>query len=303
MTLSTELARRYRVSNGARFRLKQFSPSDTSNPGLKDNAEALLDQGVARMADLQDKLYAQDHWAVLLIFQALDAAGKDGTIKHVTAGLNPQGCEVHSFKSPSTEELDHDFLWRTSRLLPRRGHIGIFNRSYYEEVLVVKVHPNILKGQHMPPGVITKKIWNERYEDIAHFEHYLSRQGIAIRKFFLHVSREEQKQRFLKRLEEPEKNWKFQLADVREREHFAEYMQAYEAAIRATASEWAPWYVVPADRKWYARLVVASAIIDTLESIQPNYPKVDAAKRKELLAARQTLLKEPAQKKATASRP
>jgi PPK2 family polyphosphate:nucleotide phosphotransferase len=286
------LSRRYRVSRGDRFKLRQIKPDDESGLALRKSAEDLLEQSVQRMAALQERLYAQDRWAVLLIFQALDAAGKDGIIKHVMSGLNPQGCEVHSFKAPSSEELDHDFMWRTSRVVPRRGHIGIFNRSYYEEVLIVRVHPEILAGQHLPPELVSKRIWDERYTDIVNFERYLTRQGVVIRKFFLHVSREEQKKRFLKRLEEPEKHWKFALGDVHERQHFAEYQRAYEDAIRATASSWAPWYVVPADRKWYSRLVVASAIIETLESLRPSFPEVDATKLRELRAARAALLKE-----------
>ena len=291
LTFAT-LSRRYRVTNGDRFKLKQYAPDDDSGLALKSAANELIDQSVERMSALQERLYAQDRWGVLLIFQALDAAGKDGTIKHVMSGLNPQGCEVHPFKSPSLEELDHDFMWRTSRLLPRRGHIVIFNRSYYEEVLIVRVHPKILAAQHLPPELVGKRIWDERFTDIANFERYLSRQGIVIRKFFLHISREEQKKRFLKRLEEPEKHWKFSLGDVREREHFDDYMHAYEEAIRATAARHAPWYVVPADRKWYARLVVASAIIEALESLRPAFPEVDAAKLRELRAVRAALLKE-----------
>jgi PPK2 family polyphosphate:nucleotide phosphotransferase len=284
-----KLARHYRVTNGRKFRLADIDPADSRNLKLKDDADELLEDSVRLMADLQERLYAQDRWAVLLIFQALDAAGKDGTIKHVMSGLNPQGCEVHSFKSPSLEELDHDYLWRTSRVLPRRGNIGIFNRSYYEEVLIVRVHPEILSGQHLPPDLVTKRIWDERYEDINHFERYLSRQGVVIRKFFLHVSKDEQKNRFLKRLDEPEKHWKFSLSDVQEREHFDDYMHAYENAIRATATDWAPWYVVPADRKWFTRLVVASAVIETLESLKPSFPTIDSQKRKELDLARKVL--------------
>jgi PPK2 family polyphosphate:nucleotide phosphotransferase len=284
------LSRRFRIAKGTGFRLKDFDPADTGGLDLKDETAALLDQSIRWMADLQERLYAQDHWAVLLIFQALDAAGKDGTIKHVMSGLNPQGCEVHPFKSPSLEELDHDFMWRTSRLLPRRGHIGIFNRSYYEEVLVVRVHPEILASQRVPPELVTKRIWDERLDDIRQFERYLSRQGVAIRKFFLHVSAAEQKQRFLERLDEPEKHWKFSLTDVHERTHFNDYMRAYQSAIRATASSWAPWYVVPADRKWFARLVVASAVIETLESLRPSFPRVDERKRRELEEARAALL-------------
>ena len=286
------LARRYRVTRGARFRLASIDPGDASGAALKSRADELLAHSVRRLAALQERMYAQDRWGVLLIFQAMDAAGKDGVIKHVMSGLNPQSCEVHSFKAPSSEELDHDFLWRTSRVLPRRGHIGIFNRSYYEEVLIVRVHPGILDSQQIPAELVTKKVWDERYHDINSFESYLSRQGIVIRKFFLHVSADEQKQRFLKRLEEPEKHWKFALADVKERQHFDEYTRAYEQAIRATASPAAPWYVVPADRKWFTRLVVASAVIETLESLRPSFPQVDAKKLRELRAARAALLSE-----------
>ena len=285
------LSRRYRITNGDKFRLKRFEPNDDTGLALKKQCDELLDQSVQRMAALQDRLYAQDRWAVLLVFQALDAAGKDGTIKNVMSGLNPQGCEVHSFKSPSPEDRDHDFMWRSSRLLPRRGHIGIFNRSYYEEVLIVRVHPEILAGQQLPPELVSKRIWDERYRDIVNFERYLSRQGVLIRKFFLHVSKEEQKARFLKRLEEPEKYWKFSIGDVHERQHFDDYMRAYEEAIKATATPDAPWYVVPADRKWYARLIVASAIIEALESLRPAFPEVDATKIRELRASRAALLK------------
>lgn len=287
-----KLSRRFRITDGASFRLKDIDPADDGGLDLKDQADELLNQTVRRMAELQERLYAQDHWAVLLIFQALDAAGKDGTIKHVMSGVNPQGCEVHPFKAPSLEEIDHDFMWRSSRVLPRRGHIGIFNRSYYEEVLVVRVHPEILASQRMPPKLVTKRIWDERFEDINHFERYLSRQGVVICKFFLHVSFDEQKKRFLKRLDEPEKHWKFALRDVHERKYFKDYMRAYEAAIRATAKPWAPWYAVPADRKWFARLIVASAVILTLEGLRPSFPTVDDKKRRELEAARALLLNE-----------
>ena len=287
-----ELARRYKVVPGSRFRLADCDPADDGNRDLKAHADALLKQSIERMSALQEKLYAQDKWSVLLIFQALDAAGKDSVIKHVMSGLNPQSCEVHAFKVPSAEELDHDFLWRTMRALPRRGHIGIFNRSHYEEVLVVRVHQEFLAKQQLPPSLVTKNIWRERYEDINNTERYLSRQGVLIRKFFLHVSRDEQKKRFLQRLDNPEKNWKFAVGDVREREFFDDYMAAYEAAIRATATPWAPWYVVPADRKWFTRLVVASAIIDALESLRPEFPTVDATKKRELRRMRQLLLDE-----------
>jgi PPK2 family polyphosphate:nucleotide phosphotransferase len=274
-----DLAGRYRVSNGSRFRLKDFDPNDPWGKRLKPIADEMLKQGCKRMADLQERLYAQDRWSVLLIFQAMDAAGKDGTIKHVMRGVNPQGCEVHSFKAPSSEELDHDFLWRSTRALPRRGHIGIFNRSYYEETLVVRVHQNILARQQLPGEVVSKNIWRERFEDISAWERYLSRQGVVVRKFFLHVSKEEQRRRFLERLDQPEKHWKFSAADVAERKHFAEYMNAYEDMIRHTATEPSPWYVVPADRKWFTRLVVSAAIIDAIQSLDPRYPEVDAETR------------------------
>jgi PPK2 family polyphosphate:nucleotide phosphotransferase len=241
---------------------------------------------------MQDKLYAQDRWALLLIFQAMDTAGKDGIIKHVMSGINPQGCQVYSFKSPSPEELDHDFLWRTSRCLPERGRIGIFNRSYYEEVLVVRVHPEFLEKQRLPPGLVTKEIWKERFKDICAFERYATRNGIVIRKFFLNVSREEQKKRLLERLDNPNKNWKFSMADVRERERWDDYMAVYEEMISYTASTHAPWYVVPADNKWFTRLVVVGAIVQALQDMQLAYPTVDAAKRKELAAARELLMNE-----------
>jgi PPK2 family polyphosphate:nucleotide phosphotransferase len=242
------------------------------------------------MAEYQDRLYAQDRWAVLLVFQAMDAAGKDSAIKHVMSGVNPQGCQVYSFKAPTSEELDHDFLWRCSRALPERGRIGIFNRSYYEEVLVVRVHPELLARQKLPPGAVSRSIWKERYEDIASHERYLARNGIAICKFFLNVSPQEQKRRFLDRLDEPEKHWKFSESDVRERQHWDAYMKAYEQAIRNTAAPHAPWYVVPADKKWFTRLVVAAAIIDTLDSLDLRYPQVGPERQEELAMARRELL-------------
>ena len=245
-------------------------------------------------AELQEKLYAQDRWALLLIFQAMDAAGKDSTIKHVMSGVNPQGCQVYSFKAPSDEELDHDFMWRTTCRLPERGRIGIFNRSYYEEVLVVRVHPELLARQRLPAKLMTRDIWRERYEDINAFERYLTRNGVVVRKFFLHVSREEQRQRFLERLDEPEKNWKFSLTDVRERRHWDEYMAAYEDVIRHTSSPHAPWYVVPADHKWFTRLVVVSAILDALSSLDLAFPSVEPDRMKELDAARVALANEAA---------
>jgi PPK2 family polyphosphate:nucleotide phosphotransferase len=284
-----DLAGRYRVSNGSRFRLKDISPSDAWGKRLKPIAGEMLKQGCKRMSDLQERLYAQDRWSVLLIFQAMDAAGKDGTIKHVMAGVNPQGVDVHSFKAPSSEELDHDFLWRTARRLPRRGHIGIFNRSYYEETLVVRVHQNILARQQLPRELVTKNIWRERFEDINGFERYLTRQGVVVRKIFLHVSKEEQRDRFIERLAKPEKNWKFSPADVGERAHFTEYMSAYEDMIRHTATEWAPWHVVPADRKWFTRLVVSAIVIDAIQSLDPRFPEVNAKTRAEFKKTRAAL--------------
>jgi PPK2 family polyphosphate:nucleotide phosphotransferase len=294
-----DLAGRYRISNGARFRLKDISPSDPWGKRLKPIADQVLKQGCKRMADLQARLYAQDRWSVLLIFQAMDAAGKDGTIKHVMSGVNPQGVEVHSFKAPSTEEIDHDFLWRTSRALPRRGHIGIFNRSYYEETLVVRVHQNILARQQLPRELVTKNIWRERFEDINAFERYLSRNGVLVRKIFLHVSKDEQRERFMTRLEKPEKNWKFSPADVGERAHFTEYMNAYEDMIRHTGTEWAPWFVVPADRKWFTRIVVSAIVVDAIQSLDPRFPEVDAKTRAEFRKTRAALEAEATQEKTT----
>jgi PPK2 family polyphosphate:nucleotide phosphotransferase len=286
----------YRIETGKGFRLRDIDPGDTAglDSEFKPRAKELLEQGVEVLADMQEKLYAQDQWAVLLIFQAMDAAGKDGTIKHVMSGVNPQGCQVHSFKAPSAEELDHDFLWRTSCRLPERGRIGIFNRSYYEEVLVVRVHEELLAKQKLPQRLVGKNIWKERYEDITSYERYLSRNGVLIRKFFLHVSREEQRKRFLSRLEEPEKNWKFSMADAREREHFDDYMEAYEDLIRHTATEEAPWFVVPADNKWFTRLVVAGAVVDALQELNLAFPKVDETRQGELKAAREALESEAA---------
>ena len=288
--LLATLSRHYRVDRGKGFSLKHFDPGDTRGlEGLKDESDQLLAQSVKVLADLQQRLYAQDRWSVLLVFQAIDAAGKDGTIKHVMSGLNPQGCEVHAFKAPSTEELDHDFLWRTTVKLPRRGHIGIFNRSYYEELLVARVHPEILARQQLPEGLVTRKIWDERFEDVVAHERYLSRQGVVIRKFFLYVSKEEQKRRFLARLDEPEKHWKFSLSDVHEREHFDDYLDAYEDVITHTATKRAPWYVVPADRKWFTRLVVAAAVIEAIASIDPAFPEVGGQLRQQLQVARAAL--------------
>lgn len=291
-----ELADRYRVTNGSKFKLKDCDPADSW--GLdKAQVEGLLVKGVQRLSDLQERLYAQDRWSVLLMFQAMDAAGKDSTIKQVMSGVNPQGCEVHAFKAPSVEELDHDFLWRTSKVLPPRGHIGIFNRSYYEETLVVRVHQEILAKQQLPPSLVTKNIWNERHEDIAAFEKYLARQGVVVCKFFLHVSPEEQKKRFLERLEEPEKNWKFSLSDLNERDHFGDYMKYYEEAIRQTAAPWAPWYVIPADRKWFAHIAVSAAINAAIEKVQPAFPTVSAKLKQDFKKAKAALKSEGKRKK------
>jgi PPK2 family polyphosphate:nucleotide phosphotransferase len=286
----TELVRRYRIADNKQFRLADISPADTWKLKSKDHAEEWLEKGVRRLSELQEKLYAQDQWGVLLIFQAMDTAGKDGTIKHVMSGVNPQGCEVYSFKAPSAEELDHDFMWRTTKRLPERGRIGIFNRSYYEEVLVVRVHPELLPGEKLPPPLVTKDIWQERYQDINAFERYLTRNGVIVRKFFLHLSKQEQRERLLSRLEQPEKHWKFSLDDIRERHKWGSYMRAYEEMIRHTATDCAPWYVVPADHKWFTRLVVAEVIVEALESLELNYPMVSRAKRKELAAVRTALL-------------
>jgi len=283
-----------RVTRGKKFRLKDFDPGDTGGLGSdqKPMARELLERGIRWLAEEQDKLYAQDSRSLLLLFQAMDAAGKDGTIGHVMSGVNPQGCQVFSFKQPSMEELDHDFLWRCQKCLPERGRIGIFNRSYYEEVLVVRAHPELLGRQKLPPEAVTKGIWKERLDDIAGFERYLARQGTTVLKFFLHVSRKEQKRRFLERLDQPEKNWKFSPADIGEREYWDDYMAAYEDAIRRTASREAPWYVVPADNKWYTRLVVVAAIVEALWKLDLAYPGIDAARRKEIAAARSSLMRE-----------
>jgi PPK2 family polyphosphate:nucleotide phosphotransferase len=293
---SLDLARAYRVADGRKFRLERHSPSDTG-PLRSDEdalAQSMLAGSIERIADLQEKLYAQDHWAVLLIFQAMDAAGKDSTIKQVMSGINPQGCQVFSFKAPSDEELDHDFLWRTMRCLPERGRIGIFNRSYYEETLVVRVHPEILAHQRLPPELVGKRIWDQRFEDIVAFERYLSRNGVKIIKFFLNVSKAEQKKRFLARLDAPSKNWKFAAGDLKERARWNDYMEAYEATIRHTAKPFAPWYVVPADNKWYTRLVVASAIVDAMSELKLQYPRLTDEQREQLELARTQLTQKKA---------
>jgi len=280
----------FRITKGEGFQLKNYDPRDTCGLKLdKSEASELLQRGTEWLAEEQDMLYAQDRWSLLLVFQAMDAAGKDSTIKHVMSGVNPQGCQVFSFKQPSQEDLDHDFMWRYSRCLPERGRIGIFNRSYYEEVLIVRVHEQILKRQKIPPPLVGERIWDERLADIAHFEDYLTRQGVIILKFFLQVSREEQKKRFMKRLDTPEKNWKFSASDVHERKFWVDYMRAYEEAIRATASQHAPWFVVPADERWFTRLVVAAAIVEAVEQLDLTYPKVDAKKKEELATMRAAL--------------
>jgi len=286
MSWASKLSKPYRIEDGKKFRLKDFDPNDTHDLKSEEYAKELLEKGIQHMAELQDKLYAQDAWAVLLIIQAMDAAGKDGVIKHVMSGLNPQGCQVYSFKAPTPQELDHDYLWRTNICIPERGRIGIFNRSYYEEVLVVRVHPEILKKQKLPAQVVTGKIWEHRYEDICCFEKYLSRNGIVVRKFFLNLSCKEQKKRFLARLDHPEKNWKFSTADLAERGRWDDYMDAYQEMIRNTATEHAPWYVIPADNKWFTRLAVAAAVVDTMEGLDLAYPEVDAEMQQRLKAAR-----------------
>jgi PPK2 family polyphosphate:nucleotide phosphotransferase len=283
----------FKVGKGKKFSLKDVDPGDTLGYDDEDKprAKEALATGIEVLAQLQDRLYAQDKWALLLIFQAMDAAGKDGAIKHVMSGVNPQGCQVFSFKAPSAEELDHDYLWRCLKVIPNRGHIGIFNRSYYEDVLVVRVHPELLARQKIPPELVTKKIWKERFEDIRNYESYLSRNGVLVRKFFLHVSKKEQKRRFLERIDNPQKNWKFSASDSAEREHWDDYMEAYEDMIRHTSTPQAPWYVVPADNKWFTRIVVAAAVIQTLSSLRLKYPEVGSAKLKELAAARRALVK------------
>jgi PPK2 family polyphosphate:nucleotide phosphotransferase len=291
MSWASKLSKTYRIESGKGFKLKDFDPASTAQVHSKEHAQELLVKGISEMTEFQDRLYAQGRWALLLIFQAMDAAGKDSTIKHVMSGVNPQGCQVFSFKQPSSEDLNHDFLWRTTKCLPERGHIGIFNRSYYEEVLVVRVHSEILKNERIPEELLTKDIWQQRFDDISCFEHYLANNGVVVRKFFLNVSKKEQKRRFLERLENPEKNWKFSAADVKERQCWDDYMNAYEEMIAATSTKRSPWYVIPADNKWYTRLVVAAAIVDTLKELKLDYPKVHAEKRKELLAAKAELLR------------
>ena len=282
----------YCITDGKSFKLKNIDPDDTGDfdKDDKENFKLALEDGIKMLRELQEKLYADDKFGILLIFQAMDAAGKDGAIKHVFSGVNPQGCQVFSFKSPSPEELDHDFMWRCLKNLPERGRFGIFNRSYYEEVLVVKVHPEYLGNQRLPKT--ENNLWKKRYQDISQIEQYLHHNGIIVLKFFLHVSKKEQKKRFLERLDKPEKNWKFSTADVKERQHWDNYMDAYEDMIRNTASEYAPWYVIPADNKWYTRAIVAGAIIEKLSELDLKFPKLDQKKLDDLKAAREALLNE-----------
>ncbi len=289
-----ELIAPYRVTNAAKFSLKDHDPGDTGDLKSEDKSRAqeALQTGVELLAELQDVLYAQDRWALLLIFQAMDAAGKDGAIKHVMSGVNPQGCQVASFKSPTSEDLDHDYLWRCVRHLPERGRIGIFNRSYYEETLVVRVHPEYLASQKLPECRVTDDIWKERFQDIRCFERHLTRNGTLVRKFFLNVSRAEQKKRFMERIENPEKNWKFSSTDAKERGFWKDYMKAYEETIRETATKDSPWIIVPADNKWFSRVVVAAAVIDAMASLNLSYPKVEKAQRDSLASAKETLLAE-----------
>jgi PPK2 family polyphosphate:nucleotide phosphotransferase len=286
-----DLACRYRIADDKKFRLKDIDPADTWKLKSGDHARQWLEEGVSRLRELQDLLYAQNQAAVLLILQAMDAAGKDGIIKHVMSGVNPQGCQVYAFKAPSQQELNHDFLWRTTKCLPEHGHIGIFNRSYYEEVLVLRVHPELLAHENLPPPLVTADLWNERFQDINTFERHLVRNGVVIRKFFLHVSKKEQRQRLLARLDEPDKNWKISMADVQERHYWDDYTDAYQDMIRHTATEEAPWYVVPADNKWFTRLVVAEVVVDALESLHLKYPELNDAQRKDLAVVRKTLLR------------
>ena len=289
---AARLTEPYCITKGDKFRLKDYDTNDTGEVKDQEHGQKIIDHRAGLLSDLQEKLYAQDHWALLLVLQGMDAAGKDGVIKHVMSGVNPEGCDVHSFKAPSTEELNHDYLWRAHRYVPERGKIGIFNRSHYEEVLVVRVHPTLLQAQKLPGSLITKHIWEQRYEDVNAFEQYLTHNGVVIRKFFLHISKKEQKKRFLERLDDSKKNWKFSMDDVKERGYWKGYQEAYEEMVQATATKHAPWYVVPADNKWYTQLIVASAIITTLEELDLSFPDVDKEKKKELENVRDSLLHE-----------
>jgi PPK2 family polyphosphate:nucleotide phosphotransferase len=289
---AARLAEPYCITKGDKFRLKDYDANDRGEVKDQEHGQRIIDHRAGLLSDLQEKLYAQDHWAVLFVLQGMDAAGKDGVIKHVMSGVNPEGCDVHSFKVPSTEELNHDYLWRAHRYVPERGKIGIFNRSHYEEVLVVRVHPTLLQAQKLPDSLISKHIWEQRYEDINAFEQYLTHNGVVIRKCFLHISKKEQKKRFLERLDDSKKNWKFSMDDVKERGYWKDYQEAYEEMIQNTATKHAPWYVVPADNKWYTQLIVASAIITTLEELDLSFPDVDKEKKKELENVRDSLLRE-----------
>jgi PPK2 family polyphosphate:nucleotide phosphotransferase len=286
---SAGLAELHRVSNGEKFRLKDQDPGDTGEVKDEEHSQRIMDGRAGLLNHLQEKLYAQDCWGLLVILQGMDAAGKDGVVKHVMSGINPEGCDVHSFKTPSTEELNHDYLWRAHSRVPGRGMIGIFNRSYYEEVLVARVHSTVLEAQKLPEELITKHIWEHRYQDINSFEQYLTRNGVVVRKFFLHLSKKEQKRRFLDRLEDPKKNWKFSMDDVKERGYWKDYQEAYEKMIQNTATKHAPWYAVPADNKWYSQLIVASAIISSLDDLNLSFPDVDKKKKKELESVRKSL--------------
>jgi PPK2 family polyphosphate:nucleotide phosphotransferase len=288
---AARLAAPYCITDGEKFRLKDYDPADTNGVKSKRHAQTILDRRVGLLSHMQEKLYAQDRWALLVILQGLDAAGKDGLIKHVMSGVNPQGCSVSAFKAPSEEDLNHDYLWRSHKSVPERGKIGIFNRSYYEEVLVVRVHADLLRAQKLPARLVTKQIWDERYEDLNAYERYLTRNGVVVRKFFLHLSKKEQKKRLLERLEDPKKNWKFSMADVKERNSWKAYQQAYEEMIQKTAMKHSPWYVVPADNKWFTRLIVASVIIEALDALALAFPVVDKAKRRELKTVRESLLR------------
>jgi PPK2 family polyphosphate:nucleotide phosphotransferase len=288
---ASRLAAPYCITDGVKFRLKDYDPADTNGVKSKRHAQTILDRRAGLLSHMQEKLYAQDRWALLVILQGLDAAGKDGMIKHVMSGVNPQGCSVSAFKAPSDEELNHDYLWRSHKFVPERGKIGIFNRSYYEEVLIVRVHADLLKAQKLPARLVTKRIWDERYEDLNAYERYLTRNGVVVRKFFLHLSKKEQKQRLLERLEDPKKSWKFSMADVKERNSWKAYQQVYEEMIQKTAMKHSPWYVVPADNKWFTRLIVASVIIEALDALDLTFPVVDKAKRRELKTVRESLLR------------
>ena len=287
---AARLAEAYCITKGAKFHLRDFDPGDTNGVKSKKHAEKLLQESGAIVSEMQEKLYAQDRWALLLIFQGMDAAGKDSAIKHVMSGVNPQGCDVHSFKTPSNEELNHDYFWRAHKVVPERGKIGIFNRSYYEEVLVVRVHPTLLKGERIPDSQITKHVWQDRYDEINSFERYLTRNGVVIRKFFLHISKEEQRKRFLERLEDSKKNWKISNDDIKERANWNDYMEAYAEMVQKTATRHAPWYVIPSDKKWFTRLIVACAIVEALNTLNLAFPDVDKEKKKELKQVRDALL-------------